>query len=89
MVKKTIRTCVYTRVKKEKDKLLRLVLNDNGEYILDENQKIQKRGIYLDTSKNVLLLLDKNKKYCINANSVENIKKIIENKMKVGDENVI
>lgn len=89
MIKETIRTCVYTRNKKNKKDLLRLVLNSDNEYILDENMKIQKRGIYLDTTKEVLFLLEKNKKYLINEFSKEKIKKIIEDKIKAGDKNVI
>ncbi|VWL85308.1 DUF448 domain-containing protein [Oceanivirga miroungae] len=88
MKKEPIRTCVYTRVKKSKNELLRLVKNSNDEYILDERKIMQKRAIYIDVSKEVLFLIDKNKKYSINELAKEKIKKIIEEKIKVGGENV-
>lgn len=61
-----IRTCVITKKKLDKSKLLRLALNKaNNTYIFDEKQKIQSRSIYILPEYEVLDKLSKNKKYKI------------------------
>lgn len=42
-----IRTCVLTKTKASKKKLIRLVKNDKGKFVIDERQIVQKRGIYI------------------------------------------
>lgn len=75
---KPIRTCVYTRVKKYKNELIRLVKGQNGKYFVDDNQNIQARGIYIDKSEKVLKILEKNKKYSIDIEEINKIIKIIK-----------
>ena len=48
-----IRTCVICRKKKNKEELIRLVLDKDNRIVIDELQKKEGRGIYLcsnDTS---------------------------------------
>ncbi len=87
MKKKPTRTCVYTRIKMDKDKLLRLVKSDNGTYILDKKQKIQKRGIYISVSEKTLKMLEKNKKYIIEKEDMVMIVDEIIKRIKVGESN--
>ncbi len=87
LMKKPIRTCVYTRIKNEKGKLLRLVKSDDGMYILDLEQKVQKRAIYISTNEKVLKIIDKNKKYPISEKEIELVKKEIMKRIKVGENN--
>ncbi|WP_197407581.1 YlxR family protein [Oceanivirga salmonicida] len=86
-MKKPIRTCVYTRIKDEKANLLRLVKNENGTYVLDINQKIQKRAIYISASEKTLKILEKNKKYDISEKDMSIIKEEILKRIKVGVSN--
>lgn len=85
---KPIRTCIYTKIKDFKYNLIRLVTNENSEYVLDKTQKIQKRGIYIYPSEKSLFLLEKHKKYKISKNNIEEIRKEIIEKIKVGEINV-
>ncbi|WP_067139660.1 YlxR family protein [Oceanivirga salmonicida] len=87
ILKKPIRTCVYTRIKDEKANLLRLVKNENGTYVLDINQKIQKRAIYISASEKTLKILEKNKKYDISEKDMSIIKEEILKRIKVGVSN--
>ena len=41
------RTCMGCNLKKDKKDLLRLVLNKNGEFFVDECGKAEERGIYV------------------------------------------
>ncbi len=85
ILKKPIRTCVYTRIKDEKSKLLRLVKNENDTYILDKEQKIQKRGIYISASEKTLKILEKNKRYTISDEDMRIIREEILKRIKVGE----
>lgn len=59
------RSCVICRKKDEKAKLLRIVTNENNGAILDKNQKINKRAIYLcknkECIKNAIKQIEKKK----------------------------
>jgi len=44
--KEVIRTCIVCRQKRCKNSLIRIV-EDNGNVIIDENQKLNSRGTYL------------------------------------------
>lgn len=68
-----IRTCVYTKIKEKKTKMLRLVTNDDNIYILDKEKKIQKRAIYIYPCKEVINIIQKNKKYIIDDKTKEEI----------------
>lgn len=57
---KSIRTCIVCKKKTEKPLLLRLV-RINGELIIDENQKINSRAVYLCKDINCALKLKKQK----------------------------
>ena len=52
------------KVRKNKSELVRIVINENGKPIIDRNQKINSRGIYI----------------CKDINCIENIKKAITKK---------
>lgn len=41
------RTCMGCNSKKDKRELIRLVLNKNGEFFIDETGKAEGRGIYI------------------------------------------
>ena len=70
-----VRTCVITRANDEKSKLLKFIETNNGEYIFDEKQNIQHRGIYI---KNDIEVFQKFfKKYKINLESAEKALKYI------------
>ena len=44
---KPVRTCVSCRAKKEKDRLVRLVLDDSGRLVRDDRGRLPGRGAYL------------------------------------------
>ena len=70
-----VRTCVITRANDEKSKLLKFVETSNGEYVFDENQNIQHRGIYI---KNDIEVFQKFfKKYKLKLESAEKALKYI------------
>ena len=56
------RMCIVCRKSIDKDKLFRMVENE-GNYIFDEKQTMQSRGIYVCESLNCLEKLSKHKKY--------------------------
>lgn len=64
-----IRMCIITKERRNKSELFRLV-EKNGEYVLDINQKSQSRGIYL--LKDVLAIekISKHKRYKVNYDSL-------------------
>lgn len=74
---KPIRTCVYTREKYEKSKLIRLV-KEGEVYVIDLEQKAQKRAIYVSKDVKVLDKMEKNKKYIISEDSKSKIKEMIK-----------
>lgn len=78
--KEPIRTCIYTRVKACKKDMIRLVQNEDNIYIIDEDKKAQKRGIYIYPSERIIDIINKNKKY----NILEEDKQKIIEKIKVG-----
>lgn len=41
------RTCIGCKIKKDKKELLRLVLNKQGEFFIDEDGKAEGRGTYI------------------------------------------
>ena len=56
------RTCIGCNQKKDKKELVRLVLNKNNEFFLDENGKAEGRGIYICKDINCLNSAIKSKK---------------------------
>lgn len=81
MKSKPIRMCVYTRTKSYKENMIRMVKNDKNIYVVDKEQKAQKRAIYVYPCKEVLKHIEKNKKYNIS----EDAKEYIINTVKVGE----
>lgn len=71
-----IRTCVITRNNDKKEKLLRFVLNKNNEYIFDENQIIQSRGIYIIKKLDIFQKFFN--KYKVNIESADKVVKYIQ-----------
>ena len=62
MKKVVQRTCIGCNQKKDKKELVRLVLNKNNEFFLDENGKAEGRGIYICKDINCLNSAIKSKK---------------------------
>lgn len=56
------RTCISCNEKKEKEKLIRIVKNKNGEITIDVNGKMQGRGAYICKDMNCLKIAIKKKK---------------------------
>jgi len=54
-----IRCCVACRNRKEKNELYRIVADENSNAVLDREQVINKRGIYICKDKNCILSLQK------------------------------
>lgn len=73
-----IRTCVLTKTKASKKKLIRLVKNDKGKFVIDERQIVQKRGIYIFPCEKILNIITKQKKYDIDEKLIEKIIEIIK-----------
>ena len=59
-----IRCCIACKSRKNKSELTRIVINEDGKPIIDREQKINSRGIYI----------------CIDKKCIENIKKAIKKK---------
>lgn len=62
---KEIRTCIGCRKKDNKHNLIRMILNNN-QIILDPNQKLQGKGIYLCKNEECLDKILKNKSLKLN-----------------------
>ena len=76
-----IRTCIACRSKKEKSELLRIV-SENKVAVLDSNQKINSRGIYLCNEKACIskLLKAKDITKCVKIDaSKESIMELLRN----------
>ena len=56
-----LRTCVICRVKKAKNKLIRLVLDKDNRIVIDDFQQEEGRGIYLCDEGSCMAKLSKNK----------------------------
>lgn len=83
-----IRTCIVCRKKRNKNKLLRIVSDINGNAIYDSNQNCNSRGIYICKSKEcierVFSLINKKKlnlKISINNDSLIDTLKYVENEL--------
>lgn len=73
-----IRTCVYTRTKSNKKNMIRLVKNDDNKFVIDHNQKIQKRAIYIYPCNKVIDIIKKNKKYLMDDDVQNEVISIIK-----------
>jgi len=76
-----IRTCIACRNKKHKEELLRIVAQ-NGNAVLDNNQKMNTRGIYICNEKTCIskLLKAKDITKCIKIDaSKESIVELLRN----------
>lgn len=82
-----IRTCVITRNNDKKENLLRFVENSNSEYIFDEEQKIQKRAIYIINDLEVFQKFFN--KYKVDINSAKLALEYIEKNNKKSNEEII
>lgn len=62
---KLCRSCIVCRQRANKSELYRIVSNENNNAILDKEQKINSRGIYICKNKkcidNCLKMIEKNK----------------------------
>lgn len=67
-----IRTCIYTKKKADKYKMIRIVL-ENGIYVLDKEMKKQSRGKYIYPCDEIKELIYKNKKYNLSNQEKEKI----------------
>ena len=47
MKKYPLRTCIGCRIVERKDKLMRLVVNDQGEVVVDKSGRLAGRGAYV------------------------------------------
>lgn len=84
------RTCIVTKQKLSKDKLIRLALNKNtNSYVFDEKQKIQSRSIYIVKTMEALDKLTKNKKYKIDPEECLKILEYIKKQTKEKKETIL
>lgn len=85
-----IRTCVVTRAKEKKERLIRLAkIESNNTYVFDENQKMQSRAIYIVKTYEALDKLSKNKKYNISSEELMKILKYLEKNIKEKKDNIL
>lgn len=73
--KKETRTCMGCRKRDDKHNLIRLVVSNNNEVIIDVEQKIQARGAYICKNEECLNRVLKNKSLKLNIDE-ENLKKL-------------
>ena len=73
--KKETRMCMGCRKRDDKHNLIRLVVSNNNEVIIDVEQKIQARGAYICKNEECLNRVLKNKSLKLNIDE-ENLKKL-------------
>lgn len=76
------RTCVICREKAPKKELFRIVESKNNEYILDEKQKKDGRGIYICKKHDCVARLMKHRKYKISMEELAKMANLLKKERK-------